>query len=60
MTTLHMDQKKIWKKKKNSIWDTHIKFQIKPFLAYEAFRGYIHLLAKSLRCEKGYFLQCLR
>jgi hypothetical protein len=56
-----MDQKKnLGKKKKESTWDTNIRFQNKPFSAYEAFRGYIHLLAKSLRCEKGYLLQCLR
>jgi hypothetical protein len=58
MTTLLMDQKKNLEKK--TTWDTHIRFQNKPFSAYEAFRGSIHLLAKSLRCEKGYLLQCLR
>jgi hypothetical protein len=40
------------KKENKTTWDTNIRFQNKTFLAYEAFRGYIHLLAKSLRCEK--------
>jgi hypothetical protein len=44
-----MDQKKNLEKNNKSTSDTNIKFQNKPFLAYEAFRGYIHLLAKSLR-----------